>query len=345
MPRYTTVLVGCGPRGAMHATAVLANPERFALVAVCDLDAARLMPFAAQFGIAKTYTDVNTMLATERPDVLCFATMPVIRLPLVDLGVKHGVKAIAFEKPMALSLAEARQIRDLCAAAGVKTIVCHQLKYGAHWQKAAEVVRNGALGNVHLIHATARPSVLRVGTHLVDAMLWFNGGQRGVWVMGQVHGKMAYEEDHPCPDHFMGVIEFANGVRGLLECGSLAPHVMAEEDFWLDGAVTVYGAHGYVRAGIGCGWQTVTTASSGTLLSGPSDLTPQEPRWLQELADWLDNPQQGHPCNGEVSYHGFELLMGMALSSLERRQVEVPITPVPTTPELAQLEQALAETA
>jgi predicted dehydrogenase len=156
---------------------------------------------------------------------------------------------------------------------------------------------------------------------------------------------MAYQEDHPCPDHFMGVIEFANGVRGLLECGSLAPHLMAEEDFWLDGAVTVYGAHGYVRAGIGCGSQTVTTASSGTLLSGPSDLTPQEPRWLQELADWLDNPQQGHPCNGEVSYHGFELLMGMALSSLERRQVEVPITPVPTTPELAQLEQALAETA
>src|SRR5919109_1725406 len=200
MPRYTTVLVGCGPRGAMHAKAILANPERFALVAVCDLDAARLMPFAARFGIAPTYTDVDTMLAAERPDVLCFATMPAIRLPLVERGVKHGVKAIAFEKPMALSLAEARQIRDLCAAAGVKTIVCHQLKYGAHWQKAWEVVRSGALGNVHLIHATARPSMLRVGTHLVDAMLWFNGSQRGVWVLGQVHGKMAYQEDHPCPD-------------------------------------------------------------------------------------------------------------------------------------------------
>ena len=51
MPRYTTVLVGCGPRGMMHAQAIQANPERFALTAVCDLDSARLTPFAAQFNI------------------------------------------------------------------------------------------------------------------------------------------------------------------------------------------------------------------------------------------------------------------------------------------------------
>jgi predicted dehydrogenase len=325
----------------MHAQAILAHPERLHLVAVCDLQTDRLGPFAAQFGIARTYTDANTMLATEQPDILCFATLPAIRLPLVELGVKHGVKAIAFEKPMAVSLAEAKTILDLCSAAGVKIIVCHQLKYGAHWQKAWELVHEGAIGEVHMLHATARPSMLRVGTHLIDAMLWLNSGQRGLWVMGQVHGKAAYGEDHPCPDHIMGVIQFANGVRGFLECGTLAPHLMAEEDFWLDGAVTVYGTHGYVRAGIGCGWQAVTTGTGGTLLSGPSDLTPQEPRFMQDLAAWLDNPPQGHPCNGDLSYHGLELLLGMALSSLERRQVDVPIMPVPATPVLTQLEHVL----
>jgi predicted dehydrogenase len=341
MPRYTTVLVGCGPRGMMHAQAIQANPERFALTAVCDLDPARLTPFAAQFNIPNTYTDAHTMLATEQPDVLCFATLPAVRLPLVELGVRHGVKAIAFEKPMALSLAEARQILTLCATAGVKTIICHQLKYGAHWQKAWEIVRSGALGDIHTLHATARPSMLRVGTHLVDTMLWFNGGQRGLWVMGQAHGTAAYAEDHPCPDHIMGVIQFANGVRGLLECGTLAPHVMPEEDFWLDGAVTVYGSHGYVRAGIGSGWQTLTVASGGQLLSGPPDLRPQEPRFYRDLADWLDDAQRVHPCHGDISYHGFELLIGMGLSSVERRQVDIPITPIPTTPELTRLEKVL----
>lgn len=341
MPPYTVALVGCGGRGAMHAQAILAFPERFHLVAVCDMQRDRLLPFAAQFGIARTYTDACTMLATERPDIFCFATLPAMRLPLVQLGVQHGVKAIACEKPMALSLAEAQTMLALCNAAGVRLIVCHQLKYGAHWQQARDIVRSGAIGDVHMLHATARPSLLRVGTHLIDAMLWLNGEQPGVWVMGQVHGKTAYSEDHPCPDHLMGVIRFRNGVQGLIECGTLAPHLMAEEDFWLDGAVTVHGTQGYVRAGIGCGWQALTTTSPDTLLGGPSDLTPQEPQFHADLARWLDDPHHGHPCNGDVSYHGFELLMGMMRSSLERRQVTMPLAPAPSTPELTQLERVL----
>ena len=341
MPRYITVLVGCGGRGAMHARALQANADRFDLVAVCDVDRDRLMPLAQQYGIEKTYTDADTMLRVEQPDVLCFATLPAIRLPLIRLGVTHRVKAIAYEKPMALSLAEARQIQDMCAAARVQTIVCHQLKYGAHWQHAWEMVRSGAVGDVHTIYATARPSVLRVGTHMIDAMLWFNGGHRGAWVLGQVHGRDAYGEDHPCPDHVSGIIQFRNGVRGVLECGTLAPQLLPDDDFWLDGAVTVYGTHGYVRAGIGNGWQAVTSASAGAMLSGPADLSPQEPRWYSELADWLDDPQQVHPCNGDVSYHGFEVLMGMGLSSLERRQVTLPMTTLPSVPILQQLEHVL----
>ncbi|MGQ4809333.1 Inositol 2-dehydrogenase/D-chiro-inositol 3-dehydrogenase [Candidatus Entotheonellaceae bacterium PAL068K] len=341
MSRYTIALVGCGPRGERHARAVLANPERFDLVAMCDLDRQRLGALAEQCRVTHTYTDADTMLAAEQPDILYFAMLPATRLPLIELGVKHHVKAIAYEKPMALSLAEAKRMTDMCATAGIKTIVCHQLKYGAHWQKVWKIVHSGELGDIHTIHAHARPSMLRVGTHLVDAMLWMNGGHSGAWVLGQAQGKEAYREDHPCPDHISGVIQFSNGVRGILECGRLAPQLMDDDDFWLDGAVTVYGSRGYARAGIGSGWQAVTASSGGTLLSGPSDLRPQEPRFIRQLADWLDESQQVHPCNGEVSYHGFELLMGMAHSALERRQVEMPMAPVPSVPVLEQLESVL----
>ena len=345
MAHYRTVLVGCGGRGAMHARGILAHPDRLALVAVCDLDVTRLEPFAAEFGIADTYTDAETMLATEQPDILCFATLPHIRLSLVELGVKHGVRAIAFEKPMALSLAEAKQIVTMCDTAGVKVIVCHQLKYGAHWQRAAEIVHGGDIGEVHTIHATARPSVLRVGTHLIDAMLWLNHGHGGAWVLGQAHGAAAYSEDHPCPDHLAGIIEFTNGVRGILECGTLAPHLMDEEDFWEDCGMTVYGSHGYVRTVLGTGWQAVTRSSGGALLSGPPDPTPQEPTHMHHLITWLDNPEQVHPSHGAVSYDGFELLVGMALSSLERRKVDMPITPLPASPILSELERAFATAA
>ena len=341
MTRYRTVLVGCGFRGAMHARGILAHPERFHLTAVCDLDRERLTSFAAEFDIASTYTEADAMLAAEKPEVLCFATMPDMRLPLVELGVKHGVKAIALEKPMALSLREAKQMVEQCAAAGVKLIVCHQWRYSRLWQRTYDLVHGGEIGDVHTIHASSCPSMLRVGTHLVDYMFWLNGGHRGAWVLGQAHGVAAYGEDHPCPDHLSGVIEFTNGVRGVVDCGPLAPRLLDEDNFWEDCGITIYGTHGYVRTVLGSGLQALTRASGGAILSEPPDPSPQEGPHMRALADWLDDTAQLHPCHAEVSYAGFELLMGMALSSLERRKVEMPIEPLPQTPILTQLKEVL----
>jgi predicted dehydrogenase len=341
MTTYRAVLVGCGPRGARHAQAILAHPEHFVLAAICDIDRTRLTACAAEFGMTTTYTDAETMLTTERPDVLCFATMPHIRLPLVELGITHGVRAMACEKPLALSLSEAKRIVDRCTVAGIKLIVCHQWKFSALWRQTYEIVRSGDLGEVHTIHASSRPSMLRAGTHLLDTMLWLNNGHQGAWVLGQAHGVAAYDEDHPCPDHLTGLVQFTNGVRGILECGTLAPHLLEDDNFWEDCGVTVYGTHGYVRTVLGTGWQALTCTSGGALLSGPLDPTPQEPAYMQALANWLDDPQQVHPSNGAVSYTGFELLMGMVLSSVERRKVEIPIEVIPERPELPRLKEAL----
>ena len=61
---------------------------------------------------------------------------------------------------------------------------------------------------------------------------------------------------------------------------------------------------------------------------------------MRALADWLDDPQQVHPSHLEVSYAGFEVLIAMTLSSLERRKVELPIEAIPQ-PVLPRLKDAL----
>lgn len=324
--RYRVALVGCGPRGRQHARGVLASPHRFELVAVCDLDPARGAALAAELGVARCYTDAEPMLAAERPDVLVFATPPAVREALVELGLRHGVTAIACEKPLACSLSEARRIVDRCAAAGVRGVVCHQLRWGAHWQRVRALVEAGRLGELQLVHATGRPSMLRVGTHLVDAMLWLAGGGPAAWVLGQAHGHATFSEDHPGPEHITGVVHLASGVRGVLEVGSLAPRHLPEADFWGDVAVTLVGSHGHARVVLGGGWEAVT-ADGGRVAGGP-DLAPQEARHLARLADWLDDAAAVHPANFAASYHGLEVLMGLALSSLTRHPVALPIEDV-----------------
>jgi predicted dehydrogenase len=321
--RYRAALVGCGPRGRAHAHGLEANPQRFELVAVCDLDPTRRGALAAELGGVRTYADADQMLATEQPDVLIFATPPAVRETLVDGALRHRVKAIACEKPLACSLGEARRIVERCEAANVRGVVCHQLRHGAHWRRVKDLVASGALGEVRFVHATGRPSMLRVGTHLVDAMLWLADGGSPTWVLGQAHGDATFTEDHPGPDHLTGVVQLPGGPRGLLEIGSLAPCHLPEAAFWGDVAVTLVGSHGHARVVLGGGWEAVT--ADGGREVGEPDSSPQEATHLALLADWLDEASATHPASFAASYQGLEVLMGLALSSITRRRVTLPI--------------------
>jgi len=328
MSKYRVVIVGMGHRGRQHAAAFLANADRFDLTAVCDLDPGRLEEAKKELSTdVCLYGDAAEALDREEPDVLCFCTQPDVRLELVRLGIEHGVTAIAYEKPMALSLAEARQLVDLCNQAGVKSIVSHQHKYGSHWRKVREIVAGGEIGEVHTIHATSKGWLLNYGTHLIDYVMFLNGGSRGKWVVGHVHGRgRIHHADHPSPDYAMGQIEFENGVRAIIECGDLAPTLPGDNPFWYDAGAIVHGSEGYAQVIVGSGWRAVTKSSNG-VISGPGCFDPakDQPPYIADLADWLDDDAKVHPCDGETSYHGFELTLGIALSGLENRELDVPI--------------------
>lgn len=337
MSKYKVALVGCGKRGGYHAEGFNANSDRFELAAVCDVDAGKLKDFAAQYNIPKTYGDAEEMLAAERPDVFCFATLPGIRLPLIELGVKYATRAIAYEKPIAQELSEARRIHDLCKASGLKVIVSHQQKYGPHWQKTKEIVDSGDIGEVQRIHATARSWISQLGTHLMDYMLWFNNRSPIEWVVGQNIGTQMLGDSHPSPDFTLGAIQYANGVRGIIECGAHAPRMNPGDNallslpFWTDSSVTVYGTHGYTQVVSGNGWRAMTKSSKGELLSGGGHFDPsyEQKPYLKDLADWLDGKIATHPCDGDISYHGFEGAMALFLSSLESRRVTLPLETIP----------------
>jgi predicted dehydrogenase len=353
MHKYRVCLAGCGPRGAFHAEGFLGNPNRFDLVACCDIDAGRLAAFRERFAIPRAYADANAMLAQEKPDVFCFATLPDVRMELVELGVRHNVAAIAFEKPMAQDLAEARAIRDTANRHGIKLIVSHQQKYGPHWQKVKAIVDSGEIGRIEKIHATARSWLSQLGTHLIDYMIWFNGGTQIDWVDGLSHGTAMLADSHPSPDYTFGQVKFANGVRGIIECGAQAPHFIPgdgafrSQAFWFDNSVTIHGTHGYARVITGGGWLAITRSSQGEVLSGEGTFNPsyEQPLYLRDLADWLDDPSRVHPCNGDVSYHGFEASMALYLSTIERRRIDLPLAALPSGSLIERLRAVLPSSA
>jgi predicted dehydrogenase len=337
---YTVAIAGMGKRGTHHADAFAADP-RFQIVGLCDIDQERLEAAAAQYGVAYTNTDAEQMLADVQPDVFTFCTLPTIRLPFIRVGVEAGVQLIAYEKPMALSTNEAIAIHDLLASAGVKSVVSHQHRYGEHYQKVKEIVDSGALGRVHTVYGHATGWMMHMMTHLIDYVRWYNGNAEAEWVVGQADGTEKFSDLHASPDYIAGLIQFENGVRGIVECGEGAPDVPEVDYWWRKCRIGAQGTEGFAEVLTGGGWRAVTRDSGG-VISGPGsmDYAHDMPPYIHQIAEWLDDPAQVHPCNGESAFKGFEIMMAMMRSAVQRGKIALPLEP--GEPELQALEQALS---
>ncbi len=334
---YTVAIAGLGKRGMHHAAAFAANP-RFRIVGLCDIDAARMEAAKQQYGDAYTSADAADMLAQTRPDVFCFCTLPHIRLPLIQAGVEAGVKLIALEKPVATSTNEAHEMFRLMRQAGIKSVVSHQHRYGEHYQKVKDIIASGAIGRVHTVYGHATGWMLHMMTHLIDYACWYNDYAEAEWVVGQADGVEKFGDLHPSPDYIAALIQFSNGVRGVIECGAGAPDVPEVDYWWRKARIGAQGTEGFAEALTGGGWRAVTRDG---VQSGPGsmDYDHDMPPYIQDIADWLDDPNDAHPCNGETALKGFEIMMAACRSAVQRGKVTLPLGP--GDPELEALKGVL----
>ncbi|MEO8393581.1 MAG: Gfo/Idh/MocA family oxidoreductase [Chloroflexota bacterium] len=335
---YAVAIAGLGKRGMHHADAFAAN-SRFRIVGLCDIDAARAEAAQQKFGDAYTSTDAAEMLAHTKPDIFCFCTLPQLRLPLIRAAVEADVKLIAYEKPIATSTNEALEMYKLMREAGVKSVVSHQHRYGEHYQKVKEIIASGAIGRVHTVYGHATGWMLHMMTHLIDYICWYNDYAEAEWVVGQADGIEKFADNHPSPDYIAALIQFNNGVRGIIECGAGAPDVPEVDYWWRKCRIGAQGTEGFAEVLTGGGWRAVTrdgVFSGAGSMDYEHDMRP----YVQEIATWLDDPTQIHPCNGETAFKGFEMMMAACRSVVQRGKVTLPLGP--GEPELDALKQVLS---
>jgi predicted dehydrogenase len=261
---------------------------------------------------------------------------------MIRQGVEHGARLIAFEKPVATSTNEALEIMKLVREAGVKTVVSHQHRYGDHYKKVKEIIASGAIGRVHTVYGTATGWMLHMLTHLIDYTRWFNDNAEAEWVVGQASGKGKFSDNHPSPDYIAGLVQYSNGVRGMVESGEGAPDVPEVEVWWRKCRIGAQGTEGFAEVLTGGGWRAITRESGG-VISGPGnmDYAHDMPPYVQEIADWLDDSARVHPCNGENAYRGFEIAMAICRSAVQRGKIKLPLGP--GEPELEALARALPD--
>jgi len=322
--KYRVVVVGMGKRGMHHALAFQANPH-FEVAGICDINPVRLDAAATELFGAVKGTDALQLASAVKPDVFCFCTLPNLRSEMIRIGINSGARLIAFEKPVALNSREGMEIRKTLAANGIKAVVSHQHRYGEHYRKVKEIIDSGALGRIHTVYGTATAWMMHNLSHLIDYMRWYNGNAEAQWVMAQAAGDGKMSDLHPSPDYIAGFIQFANDVRGIVECGAGAPDVPEVDYWWRKCRIGAQGTDGFAEVLTAGGWRAVTktTAKSG---SGCMNYDRDMPPYIQHIADWLDDDRQVHPCNFESAYAGFEIMMALCRSAADGGQVALPLS-------------------
>ena len=229
-------LIGCGRIAVNHLKAVRENGLE--LVAACDLDAGTIKVLFDRAGMdssdVRQYSDHRVMLEENELDLVAVATDSGEHARIALDCIRRGVNVI-IEKPIAMSMADARQIIAEAEAHRVKVAVCHQNRFNAAAQQmhaAREAGRFGKLshGSVHIRWnrdkayydqalwrgrwASDGGALMNQCIHGIDLLLWMIGSQ-----VSEVYG-VTRRQFHPyleCEDVGLAVLTFADGTAATIE--------------------------------------------------------------------------------------------------------------------------------
>lgn len=146
-PPLRGALVGCGYISEQQLWAWQQIPEA-EIVAVCDIELARAQQRAEQFGISIVYNDYGQMLQDLKLDFIDIATRPHLHLQMVRVAAEQGIHILC-QKPVAETIEEARQMVNLCQAAGVRFMVNENYRHQAWFRKIRQLIDDGRLGTPH----------------------------------------------------------------------------------------------------------------------------------------------------------------------------------------------------
>ena len=133
------------------------------VVAVMSSSAERGAAFAKENSISRSYDSVEKLLADPAVDAVYISTTNELHLPQTLAAAKAG-KHVLCEKPLALSVADARTMVEACAAAGVVMGTNHHLRNAASHRAIREAIKAGRIGKpiaARVFHAVYLPSHLQ----------------------------------------------------------------------------------------------------------------------------------------------------------------------------------------
>lgn len=150
LPRRKDHRIGCLGAGFIMRDCHLVAYRNagFNPAAIASRDPARAREVAARHNIARAHDTYDALLADPDIDILDLAVPPDAQPALILAACRrqHPLKGILAQKPLALTLAEARDCVKACADAGVALGVNHNMRFDQSVRALKDLLSRGWLG-------------------------------------------------------------------------------------------------------------------------------------------------------------------------------------------------------
>ncbi len=202
-------IIGVANRGGDN----LAGVHSQNIAALCDIDDNYLAAAAARFPQAKTYNDFRKVLEQKGLDAVVVSTPDHMHAPIAAAALKAGLHVYC-EKPLAHTVAEARNLAELAKQHKRTTQMGTQIHAGNNYRRVVEMIQAGVIGKVTEVHVWV-------------GRVW-SGGKRQTppppppknihWDLWQgVAPERPYDPAY-LPAYWRGFWEYGNGTLGDMAC-------------------------------------------------------------------------------------------------------------------------------
>lgn len=185
MRRLRVAVIGAGTMANRVHYPSLAALEDVEIAGVCDVDGARLAATAQRWTIGETFSDYRRMIDQVQPDAVYAIGQPHIMYDVWVWCLQQGCN-LYVEKPMGLTVHQARILAHLAAEKKVITQVSHQRRSSP----LLAMARRKCLERGPVVHAVcefykwspetmlgARDHMMDDGVHAIDTIRWMCGGE------------------------------------------------------------------------------------------------------------------------------------------------------------------------
>ncbi|NVK35813.1 MAG: Gfo/Idh/MocA family oxidoreductase [Rhodobacteraceae bacterium] len=148
-------LIGTGFMGKCHALgygsvkAVFGDVPGIRLEILCDVPESRAGEMAEQFGFERATDDWRKVISDPRVDIVCITTPNKVHKEMALAALEAG-KHVHLEKPMALTLDDARELVEAAKVAKGRTITGYNYTHNPALTHAKRLIEEGAIGR--LVH-------------------------------------------------------------------------------------------------------------------------------------------------------------------------------------------------